>query len=422
MFRIDHPTAAVVIPTPAAPGAAGFFTKGDPLLAVPATRVTADWLNAVQEELSNAVEAQGIALDKGNRRQLAQALANAVAAGANGSLLINANFRFWQRHGPSSGNNPTNDVRGFHGPDHWLFDAGQAGESGALSRIRQTTPYVGSFSGEEWVLRWNKTTASGPGAETSIAQRVEHVGSLEGEAAVFAFDGFKSAGSNLTILGVDLVQNFGTGGSPSSDVTTPMSAQAGLTIDGTPRRFVFSATVPSISGKTLGTNTPGYLEVKVRVALAVTFDVYLTACVLARSTVDPGWFPRPEGQDLRLCRRYYQKSTILDALPTVSFNEDQALWDFNWSNGGPILHTGRFRLPVSLYRFATVTVTSYYANGTAGQIEEHTTGVSPVYHAVTMSGTFGTLEDKLGAPQLTSPPAGGTLRFFRFGWSAEAEI
>lgn len=53
MHRIDGPGAT-------SPG--NQFTEGDPVSAVPATVVTADWLNAVQEEISGVIEGASIAL------------------------------------------------------------------------------------------------------------------------------------------------------------------------------------------------------------------------------------------------------------------------------------------------------------------------------------------------------------------------
>lgn len=420
MHRIDTSTAKATLETPEPAGTPGYFTNGDPLAAEAPTIPSSDWFNAVQEELAGTILGAGLVLDKGDAGQLLKSIARLVASGsALGNVLTNPEFRFWQRNGPNAGNNPTADVAGYHGPDRWRFDAGQSGESGSLSRIRFATFGVESLSGAEYGLRWNKTTAAGPGAETSIAQRIERVSTLAGQKVVLAFDAAKNSGSDLTILGVDLTQNFGTGGSPSAAVVTPMTAQAGLTIDGTARRLVFVATLPSTVGKVLG-STSDYLEVKVKVAQAVTFDVILTAAVLGRGTVDPGWAPRHEVDELQRCRRHYQKSTILDSAPTVGFNETGVSWDFDWSNGGPDIRE-RVRLTTPLYRFGLVNATTYYANGVAGQVEE-VTGAGGVYHAATMSPTFGTLEDLLGAPRLSSPPAGGTLRAFRFGWSVEAEL
>ena len=52
MHRIDSSGALASLPAPASPGAtAGYFTGGNPGLGQAATIVSADWLNAVQEEL-----------------------------------------------------------------------------------------------------------------------------------------------------------------------------------------------------------------------------------------------------------------------------------------------------------------------------------------------------------------------------------
>lgn len=51
------------------------FVDADPSLGRPGTKVSADWLNAVNDELANAVEAGGLELDKENNTQLAEVLA-----------------------------------------------------------------------------------------------------------------------------------------------------------------------------------------------------------------------------------------------------------------------------------------------------------------------------------------------------------
>ncbi len=69
MHRIDCPTA-----TPD-----NRFTEGDPTIPVAATTVTADWLNAVQEELVAPTLAAGMELDKTKTRQLLEAILALVA-------------------------------------------------------------------------------------------------------------------------------------------------------------------------------------------------------------------------------------------------------------------------------------------------------------------------------------------------------
>ena len=75
MHRIDSSGTLASLPAPAAPGAtAGYFTGGNPGLGQAATIVSADWLNAVQEELLAVMAAAGVAPSKTTRNQLLTSL------------------------------------------------------------------------------------------------------------------------------------------------------------------------------------------------------------------------------------------------------------------------------------------------------------------------------------------------------------
>lgn len=80
MHRIDTSTA-----TPD-----NRFTEGDPAIPVPATVVSADWLNAVQEELVAVVTGAGLELDKAENDQLWQAIGQAITAAKPGLATTTA--------------------------------------------------------------------------------------------------------------------------------------------------------------------------------------------------------------------------------------------------------------------------------------------------------------------------------------------
>lgn len=82
MHRIDHATAA--------PG--NLFTEGNPATATPATTVTDDWLNDVQGNICDVVEAAGIALVKGDYTQLRQAIQAMLIASQKAVVINNATF------------------------------------------------------------------------------------------------------------------------------------------------------------------------------------------------------------------------------------------------------------------------------------------------------------------------------------------
>src|SRR4051794_18731044 len=104
MHRIDSAGTAAALPAPAAVGATvGFFTEGNAGVGTPATLISGDWLNAVQEELVNVILGAGIALDKTKRDQLLSAirtLANFSAtavAGANHAVVAADAFKLIER-------------------------------------------------------------------------------------------------------------------------------------------------------------------------------------------------------------------------------------------------------------------------------------------------------------------------------------
>lgn len=74
MYQIDNSTAAATQPASSAPGTAGWFTDGSVGGGVAPTIVPAEWLNAVQAELCNAIKNQGLSLSKSTFNQLATAM------------------------------------------------------------------------------------------------------------------------------------------------------------------------------------------------------------------------------------------------------------------------------------------------------------------------------------------------------------
>ncbi|MDE2106940.1 MAG: hypothetical protein KGL39_57530 [Patescibacteria group bacterium] len=81
MFQIDDSTAAAVEPTPAAAGTPGYFTDGNPALGIPATIVSADWLNSITDELIALLSAAGITPAKATRNQVLAAINYLIKAG-----------------------------------------------------------------------------------------------------------------------------------------------------------------------------------------------------------------------------------------------------------------------------------------------------------------------------------------------------
>jgi hypothetical protein len=78
--------------------AENLFTEGNPVLGIPATEVSDDWLNDMQENVAQAIEAAGIVLEKGIYDQLA----DAITALAGAAIPVGTEF-LWPSETPPSG-------------------------------------------------------------------------------------------------------------------------------------------------------------------------------------------------------------------------------------------------------------------------------------------------------------------------------
>jgi len=424
MHRTDTPTSTPTIPTPEPAGTPGYFTNGDPLAPEAPTIPSADWFNAVQEEVASVVEASGLTLDKGDNTQLLQALGR--LAGGSLNVILNPEG-FWRQF---YGANPA--LAGSEilaGPDHWWAKAGGAGDvgelEGGLGGSAIQAQLAGAKSSARTRLRFRKTTNATTGANPTVRQSIEDVVTFNGKDVVLAFDAIKNpsgAPPDLAVVGAEVVQDFGTGGSPSADVTTALTSIGATTIDGTWRRFVFTGTLPSIAGKTLGNQGGGHLKVRVKFAADQLFDVYLTAFTFTLGQVDPGYQMRPTAVDLELVRRYIE--TSIDNASWGNFTEDMesGLWDTAFAGAGKVRTLNRrFRVEKYAGGSAFAGGTRFFAHdGTADAITE---GAATVHPVETNSRTLGEMSPThTGPPEITTPPASGTLRAFRAYYYCVCEI
>lgn len=81
MQRIATATRSVALFGPGKDG----FTEGNVLSGLPATSLSAEWFNAVQEEIAAVIEGAGIALNGASNTQLLSAIQQ-IAAGAVGAV------------------------------------------------------------------------------------------------------------------------------------------------------------------------------------------------------------------------------------------------------------------------------------------------------------------------------------------------
>lgn len=247
-------------------------------------------------------------VNDGDSSQWVEVRANSAAAGTLGkrvdaleykspNYIINGAFDIWQRGvGPFTAN-------GAYTADRWTGDF----VTGAGSVTQQTfTPGTAPVSGYEgtYFLRKNVTT----GAQfSSLIQRVEDVRTLAGQTVTLSF---WAKGTNPTGgLSVNLLQTFGAGG--SADNIASVVGGNSLSMTGSWARYSYTFNVPSIAGKTIGTNSYLWMTIYQSAAntSAWTLDIWgvqlevgSTATAFRRNTNNIQ-------AELAACQRYYYRNT-----------------------------------------------------------------------------------------------------------------
>jgi len=204
------------------------------------------------------------------------------------NLIINGNFDIWQR-GTSislSGSAYTAD----------RFKVGAA--SGSFARQSFTLGQTEVPNEPSYYGRW---TINSNSQNYEVHQRIEDVRTLAGQTATLSFYARRPSGS--TTINARIVQYFGTGGSPSATVVTSLGTVA-LTTDW--QKFTFTVNVPSISGKTLGTDNNHSLWVGVQITDTNTGTIDFSQIQFEKGDIATPFEHRPYDMELARCQRYYQ--------------------------------------------------------------------------------------------------------------------
>ena len=217
----------------------------------------------------------------------------------NRNLIINPLFDIWQR-----GTSPATTTSGSYTADRWRLDWDGTAGSRAVSA---TTPTLGSSIGGMQPYRAaniNVSTLATGQSFMRFAQRIEGVRSLAGETATLSL--YVSSTVAPKTVTIRAVQNFGTGGSPSSAVTTAIGTATTTT---SYVRKTFTFTVPALTSKTIGTNGDDYLEIHFDLGTQTgTFNLW--GVQLEQNNTATALERRPIQQELALCHRYTQICTI----------------------------------------------------------------------------------------------------------------
>ena len=311
---------------------------------------------------------------------------NVYLGGANLSAytfknyLINGNFDFWQRGTTGTYTTGANVVT-----DRWQYITDGTLSSGTV--ISQQTFTLGQTSvpnNPTYYMQVAYTSVNTP--SNYIRQRIENVATLSGQTVTFSFWARVTSGTLST--SAQFQQEFGSGGSPSAGVYGIGSTS--YTFTTTWQKFTLTTTLPSVSGKTLGTNGDSALNA------AIIFPASGSATVqISQAQVEAGpnatqFEYRPLQMELALCQRYYEKSYDVNVTPgttTGSGLNYQIGTSDGSSNAGITLY-----FKVTKRSITGSTFTAYQQGGTSGSWNYGRSGASGT-SAVTTSflGTNGGL-------------------------------
>lgn len=217
---------------------------------------------------------------------------DALDYGANVNYIINGGMDVWQRGTSFSAAGYT--------ADRWIVLADGTGATRAITQQAFTPGNAIAGYEPTFFLRYNQSVAGSSATYNIIEQRVEDVRTLAGQAVTVSF--WAKSDANRTIT-AQVQQNFGSGG--SAEVQAIATQSIALTTSW--QRFTYTATMPSITGKTIGTNS--YVAVRINLPNNATFTVDIWGVQFQKGNTVTDFhrsMPTIQGE-LAACQRYYQR-------------------------------------------------------------------------------------------------------------------
>jgi hypothetical protein len=231
------------------------------------------------------------------------------AAGKN--KVINGNFYFNQRAFT------TTTTNGAYGFDRFPWSGSGSGtQSYSAQTFTAGTAPVAGYESPNFA-RITTSSQNSTDSRVDFDTTIEDVRSFAGEVTTISF--WAKAASGTPKVAIELTQVFGSGGSPSA-FNPVYVGQVTLTTSWA--RYSITTTVPSLSGKTVGTTTPGHLGLNLWVSAGSTYNSRTGSLGAQNNTFDfwgVQWeagsvataFQTATGTiqgELAACQRYYYRN------------------------------------------------------------------------------------------------------------------
>ena len=238
------------------------------------------------------------------------------------NAIINGNFDIWQRG--------TSFTAQEYGADRWFHS-----RSGTTHTVTRQSFTVGQTAVPNEPTHFCRTVVSsiaGAGNNSLLVQRIEDVRTFAGQQITVSFWAKVDATKNISM---SLAQSFGTGG-PGTIVEGIGVSKVSIGTNW--QKVTVTATVPSISGKTLNTNNHHYFHIRIYFDAGSNFDTLTDSLGhqsgtfdIAQVQIEPGpvatpFERRPIGTELALCQRYYTTvSTFMAGYTAGAFSNSYSL-------------------------------------------------------------------------------------------------
>lgn len=346
--------------------------------------------------------------------------------------LINGNFDIWQRG--TTRTDSVFDVTAYLA-DRWSFSSQKDGATFPTitqSRIQLTS---GDIPNAFYGYRINTNgagTAYGINSQFQVRQMIENGTRL-----------LCGAGKKVTVsfwaksdivgkrIGVCAVQNYGTGGAPSS---SEIISGNNFTLTTTFQQFTLTLNTNTLVGKTFGTNNDDNLDIRLQLVwgsnlvsrfASSTAETFVGAGnidiaqvqVVAGDTAIP-FQPKSFEEELRSCQRYYEKSYnyVNDpaAVTTVGITYYNTRRAVAASTAGVLVNTVYFKSR----KRTNPTVTIYSPTGTANAVRVDTiTNRTGVTAGVVGETSFAQLDVNNTSTTVISLDS-----LIEYEWTADAEL
>ena len=280
---------------------------------------------------------------------------NNFYAGKN--KIINGDFNVWQR---GTSTTVTANTTAFVS-DRWRLNVDNPLGGSAVVTREAFTPGTAPVAGYEGVYFSQIANTAGSTSSRYFWQNIENVQTFAGQTVTLSFWAKASA---TTSIDVKYQQNFGSGG--SSAVNGTFNNATSLTTSW--QRFSYSVTLPSISGKTVGTSSYIYVLFQWLNTVSTTIQFWgvqleagstATAFQTATGTIQG---------ELAACQRYYYRFTSAS--------------NYTYFGGGFSASTTQAKF---IFKLATTMRTSPSFSATsAGNLQINGSAASPSVTSVTL--------------------------------------